>query len=123
MARNNIIRIWGYADAYELIFQMRPSGEWTASVPSDMEDGQYAAEIHAEDGNGNTCIWTGILYMNQGKHCLHLNEKNYTFWLRPPVLSVTLTDKESGIMPISRETLIELIPPQYTIKLRRCCRV
>lgn len=120
MNKPTIIRMWGYADAYELIFKKRPSGAWAASVPPDMEDGQYAVEIHGEDEAGRECLWTGILYMNQGKHCLFINERKYTFWLKPRKFALVCGDVCFEISPSGREIKIEPLPQKYTIQLRRC---
>lgn len=123
MSRETIVRMWGYADAYELIFSKLPSGDWAASVPPDMEDGQYAVEIHAQDENDKTCMWTGILYMNLGKHWLCINKRKYTFWLKPPVLSVGHASGGYDFVQTDRAVAIEPVSRKYNIQLRRCCRV
>lgn len=120
MNETAIVRMWGYADAYELIFKRNESGAWTASVPPDMEDGQYAAEIHGEDETGRVCLWTGILYMNQGKHCLVINERKYSFWLKPRQISLDYDSNGFEISFYRIATEIKPLPQKYTIQLRRC---
>ena len=82
MERPGIARVWGVADEFGLVFEKRDGG-WTAAVPPDLEDGQYATEIFAEDIYGARAIWSGILYMHNGKCCLHLKMPKYTMWLLP----------------------------------------
>lgn len=61
-----VTRVWGRADSYELVFS--PSGAyWQASVPADMQDGQYAVELYCVDDGGNTAYWTGMLYLNKSE--------------------------------------------------------
>lgn len=64
-----VMRLWGRADLYELAFSpLDNEGEqWSAAVPADMEDGQYAVELYAEDDSGNVAYWTGMLYLNKSE--------------------------------------------------------
>ncbi len=82
MRKGEIIRVWGKADSYDLVFSKGVDDSWNTAVPPDLTDGQYATEIHALDENGWVAIWSGILYMNGGKICLHMKENKYTFKFR-----------------------------------------
>ena len=83
MANNAIVRVWGRADRYDLNFHKGVDGSWNTVVPPDLTDGQYATEIHAIDESNMVAIWTGILYMHNGRACLHLKKDKYTFWFKP----------------------------------------
>lgn len=60
-----VTRVWGKADSYELTFSPAFGDTWKASVPADMEDGQYAVELYCIDESGNIAYWTGMLYLNK----------------------------------------------------------
>ena len=61
-----IERVWGKADNFEIEFRA-VDGNWEfVGLPPDLEDGQYAVELHATKDSGVTGSWAGILYMMQG---------------------------------------------------------
>lgn len=64
-----VTRVWGKADSFELVFSpLGDSGEeWTATVPADLEDGQYAVELYCCDDAGSIAYWTGMLYLNNSE--------------------------------------------------------
>ena len=88
MGGEEIVRVWGFVDGSEIVFSKGAHGNWETAVPPDLSDGQYAAEILAENGFGERAIWSGILYMHNGKACLHLNDMKYTFWLEPMAVNI-----------------------------------
>ena len=89
-------RVWGRADAFDLTFDMTKGGDWEASVPADLEDGQYVCEIWAENTIGEQTYWTGTLYMVDG-HCVYLRLESDLY-------------------------ITSLIPDTYEIRLiRGCC--
>jgi len=120
MSDIEIVYMWGYADGFDLVFARQANGMWTTSVPPDLSDGQYAVEIHALAENGYICLWTGILYMNQGRHCLVINKKKYDFRLKPQVYLQAIRWTEISSDGTERE-ILRLLPPKYSIRLRRCC--
>lgn len=61
-----ITRVWGKADRFEIEFVYQ-DGRWDfRGLPPDLDDGQYAVELHAAKDSGSVGHWTGILYMMQG---------------------------------------------------------
>lgn len=91
--KGEIVRVWGRADAFDLSFGKRGDKTWETLIPPDMTDGQYAAEIFAEDQYGATALWSGILYMHSGTAHLHLNREKYTFWVLPMISLADVTKK------------------------------
>lgn len=83
MEKGEIIRVWGKADNYDLVFTKGADGRWRTAVPPDLTDGQYATEIHALNTSGQIAIWSGILYMHNGQACLHLQKRKYAFCFMP----------------------------------------
>jgi len=96
MGKGAIVRVWGKADKYDLTFHKGADGGWNTAVPPDLTDGQYATEIHALDEQGMIALWTGILYMHNGRACLHLKEDEYTFWFLPQTELVPKYESEDG---------------------------
>ena len=47
-----VVRVYGKVDGHDLIFSKCSNGTWDVQVPYD-EDGEYVAEIVAEDEAGN----------------------------------------------------------------------
>ena len=45
---SSAVKVWGHADQYNLILRQVEGGDWQASVPADLTDGQYACEFWAE---------------------------------------------------------------------------
>ncbi|WP_242846344.1 PF13754 domain-containing protein [Anaeromassilibacillus senegalensis] len=85
--------MWGRADAFDLTFDLGKSGEWQASVPADLEDGQYACEIWAENAIGEQTYWTGMLYMVDSRLvCIHLANDPYQVVLLPDRTGIALID-------------------------------
>lgn len=77
-----ITRVWGKADSFALEFTKDENGLWTAEVPTDYEDGQYAVEIHAVNQMGYSTYWTGLLFISDGKVCLHIKPPEYIIWVQ-----------------------------------------
>jgi hypothetical protein len=78
-----VTRVWGKADSFELVFS--PSGSslehWTAIVPIDLQDGQYAVELYCEDDKGNRAYWTGMLYLsNSGNVSIRIVADKFKIW-------------------------------------------
>lgn len=88
----DIIRVWGSADNIELELKQN-NGRWVCSLPPDLVDGQYAVQLFAMRGNGETGMWTGVLYITNGIRCLHLNKEKYTLWLIPEQIRTQLTEE------------------------------
>lgn len=118
-----IVYMWGYADGFELVFSQLNSRQWAASVPPDLSDGQYAVEIHALAENGYICLWTGILYMNQGKHCLRLNKEKYYFRLKPQAFLIAHEPKKHRIIGKHSKIILRPDTNRYFIRCRRCIKV
>ena len=87
---NDIVRVWGSADSFTLEYAPGGDGRWYASIPPDLEDGQYAAEILAQNLCGEIGSWTGVLYMHKGRAELRLRPQRYTLWFQPPCFAVHL---------------------------------
>lgn len=83
MSNNAIVRVWGYADEFEIEFNKGKDNKWYTNVPPDMVDGQYAVGIYALNAAGERSYWAGILYMHSGRACLHLTKPKYKLWLLP----------------------------------------
>ena len=85
-----ITDVWGKADGINLNYALKSDGFWYASVPADLSDGCYAAEIWARNNSGEIGYWSGFLYMHQGRAKLYLEPNKYSLWLTPTqvVLSV-----------------------------------
>ncbi|MBR1810993.1 MAG: Ig-like domain-containing protein [Clostridia bacterium] len=86
--RNEIVRVWGKADNLALEYLRGDDGLWYANVPPDIKDGEYAAEIYAQNTCGATAFWTGILYMHSGRARLILKPQPYVLWLQPPAVEL-----------------------------------
>lgn len=63
-----ITHVWGRADKFDLIFLNIMGDIWNASVPADLDDGQYVVELYCEDDSGNMAYWTGILYLSNSEN-------------------------------------------------------
>lgn len=83
-----IIRVWGTADSYDLLYTLDTDGKWKVSIPADMDDGTYAVDVFAQNRALRISHWTGFLYMHQGKACLHLNKQKYMFVLYVPQIEL-----------------------------------
>lgn len=69
--------MWGTADNWTFECTQDHNGEWHFRLPIDKTDGQYAAEVHVLDEAGKTDCWVGMLYINHGNACLHLEKPRY----------------------------------------------
>ena len=85
---NGIVKVWGRADSIALEYSQLVDWCWYAEVPADMEDGEYAAEVYAQNACGGTAYWTGILYMHSGRARLVLKPQPYVLWLQPPAVEL-----------------------------------
>ena len=79
----DICRVWGVANGDALEYSLAEDGRWDVLVPANLQDGQYAVEIFAQNRIGAIGHWTGILYMHQGQATLHLFSKKYNLWFLP----------------------------------------
>ena len=87
------LRVWGRADQYDLTFEQAKSGDWRASVPADLADGQYAVELWAENALGEQVYWTGTLYMMDSRLiCVRLTDEPYRMVLLPERVAAELMD-------------------------------
>lgn len=92
-----ITRVWGRADAFDIEFTKRSDGKWYVNIPPDLTDGQYAVELYAQNSYGERAYWTGILYMHNGRACLHFNKKSCTLWLRPLQCSLKFVERKTEL--------------------------
>ena len=122
MDKIEIVRMWGYADEYEIEFVKNIGGLWQTNVPPDLHDGQYAVEIHAMAADGYVCLWTGILYMNNGQHCLHIHDTKYNIWMHLPTTNIYHLSQRSTIDELEKDKHVLLKSKVYSIQLRRCHR-
>lgn len=60
-------RVWGEANGDQIIFERTEQEKfrWSAAVPWD-EDGEYVAEMYAEDTAGNTAYICSMLFIISG---------------------------------------------------------
>ena len=78
-----VTRVWGKADVFELVFSLSKSDHWEASVPADLEDGQYIIELYCEDDSGNMGYWTGVLYLcNADEIKVRIIADKFKIWLK-----------------------------------------
>ena len=77
MKDNDVIRMFGKADSFDIEFTKTAESLWQCNVPPDLTDGQYATEIYAVTESGEFAYWTGILYMSRGKPSLVLKRCRY----------------------------------------------
>lgn len=87
---NKILRVWGCADEIPLELY-EDGGKWKCSLPPDLEDGQYAAQLFALKSNGMTGVWTGVLYIANGLCCIKLKQEKYTLRIMPERVNIRLT--------------------------------
>ena len=67
----SVVKVWGNADQYSLIFKQEEGGVWRASVPTDLAIGEQA-------------YWSGILYIQDSRLvCIRLEEDPYQVVLLP----------------------------------------
>lgn len=77
-----VIRVWGKADRLELVFSNLGNDNWVASVPADLEDGQYVVELYCEDDGGNRAFWTGILYLSNSENAsIRIVADKFKVWM------------------------------------------
>ena len=100
---DEIIRVWGVADSFTLEYSEGTDGRWNVSVPADLQDGQYAVEIFAQNRIGAIGFWAGILYMHRGKAVLHLFSKKYDLWLMPQTTEIILKGLATDVEFTDRE--------------------
>lgn len=87
----SVVKVWGNADQYSLIFKQEKGGVWRASVPTDLADGQYACEFWAENAIGEQAYWSGILYVQDSRLvCIRLEEDPYQAILLPERIEAKL---------------------------------
>lgn len=85
---SRIVRVWGYADSFALEFSQVSPEDWEVNVPPDLSDGQYAVELHAMNAAGLLAMWTGILYMFDGRCRIVLRRERFMAWLYPACVSM-----------------------------------
>lgn len=77
-----VVKVWGKADRFELVFSCLGNDNWTASVPADLEDGQYVIELYCEDDGGNKAYWTGILYLSNSENAsVRIIADKFKLWM------------------------------------------
>lgn len=77
-----VVRVWGKADSFELVFSRSRDCKWQAVVPTDLEDGQYAVELYCEDKGGSQAYWTGMLYLNKSESVeVYIVSDTFKIWL------------------------------------------
>ena len=77
-----VVKVWGKADSFELVFSHLGDDVWNAIVPPDLEDGQYVVELYCEDDMGMRAYWTGILYLNNGEQVhVRIVADKFKVWL------------------------------------------
>lgn len=101
---SSAVKVWGHADQYELIFQQDESGDWQASVPADLTDGQYACEFWAENAIGEQAYWSGILYMADSR-----------------LVCVCLEEDPCQVILLPERGDAWLVRDRYTVFLKRGC--
>lgn len=101
---SSAVKVWGHADQYDLIFQQDESGDWQASVPADLTDGQYACEFWAENAIGEQAYWSGILYMADSR-----------------LVCVCLEEDPCQVILLPERGDAWLVRDRYTVFLKRGC--
>ncbi len=77
-----VIKVWGKADSFELVFSHISGDIWQTEVPTDIRDGQYVVELYALDDSGNQAYWAGILYLCNSKAVrVRIVPDKYRIWL------------------------------------------
>lgn len=96
-----IIKMWGQADSYPLVFNKTKCGDWRVSVPADLSDGRYITSIFAEDESGLQTIWTGILYMVDSRFVyIRLCEDSFHAILLPDRQVSKMCEERFSISPL-----------------------
>lgn len=121
----DIIRVWGTADNIALELKQN-NGRWVCNLPPDLVDGQYAIQLFAMRGNGETGMWTGVLYITNGIRCLHLNKEKYTLWLMPELIRIqelmSLNEERISFIAIPEKFKIQILEEKIKINLiEECC--
>lgn len=67
-----VMRVYGRVDGTEVVLQHIEGDRWEVPVPFD-PDGEYVAEIIAEDDAGNQSYLARLLYtVDAGNICIHM---------------------------------------------------
>lgn len=81
-----VTQVWGNADSFELVFSPLGDDQWSATVPADLEDGQYIVELYCKDDAGTEAYWTGILYLNKSDQVqVRIVADKFKVWLESDI--------------------------------------
>lgn len=83
MNLREVVRVWGYADNFELELTHKGGTKWETYVPPETKDGMYAVEIHAINRSGEKSYWNGVLYMCNGVCHLEIKPCAYQLLIKP----------------------------------------
>lgn len=93
-----VIKVWGKADRFDIIFSNLGNDKWAATVPADLEDGQYIVELYCEDDSGSRAYWTGILYLSNGENAtVRIVADKFKLWMMNES-NVRLEDDKLSLM-------------------------
>lgn len=117
-----VIRLWGTADKFDIEFKKNSStGRWDVTIPADLEDGHYVVELFAMNKYGETGYWTGVLFMLQGRPCIHITPPKYVIWNIPPC-TCELVPSEWSMTAVEKQYTVLLLPPTWNISVVKRCK-
>lgn len=106
-----VVRVYGKVDGHDLIFSKCSNGTWDVQVPYD-EDGEYVAEIVAEDEAGNIAYIATLLYaILNGEICFHKIVKKFEIDAMPFRCTFAAQGGGYGFLKIGRGYIFELKKP------------
>ena len=101
---SSAVKVWGHADQYNLILRQVEGGDWQASVPADLTDGQYACEFWAENAAAEQTYWSGVLYMQNSR-----------------LVCVCLEEDPYRVILLSERVQAELMDDRYLVTIKKGC--
>lgn len=98
------------------------SNQWIADVPKDLNDGEYAVQIWAEDFAGNSTYYANLFFtIDTGKLCFCFEKVNYKTDILPEKYNteVTIKDYKTEKMPDTYQSVVLDAPFKFEV-IRRC---
>lgn len=118
-----VVRVWGTADQFDLEFYRTEGNQWAAPVVTDLDDGQYAVQIFAQNEWGGIGVYTGVLYLCDGASCLHIVRTRFMPVILPSKISVEDIKENSYSIICSNKPDVVLLDDLLKIILVKECDI
>ena len=123
MNGREVVKVWGTADEFDIVFTHIRGTEWICFVPPDTDDGVYAVQLYAIYRNGNMAHWVGELFMCSGVCHLSITEPDFMFLLGTDDMAIQVEEKMSNFLVAKGKvhSVIELSPALTTMMISKGC--